>query len=177
MDHAESIELRAYIYGGIFSLSNRLQLLGDRFDPHISTRQWFLIAVISSFQDEAPAISTISKRAGSSRQNVKKMAMLLEKKGFLSISRDITDSRIQRLSLTEYCKEYFSQRHEREEQYMDNLFADFDSGLLKGLYSGFLQLEQNVIRMEKQDEERNETDDRGCFGHDRVDSVRSGDLF
>ena len=50
MDKTENKNMQAYIYGGIFTLSNKLQLLGDKFDSNISTKQWFLIAVIASFK-------------------------------------------------------------------------------------------------------------------------------
>lgn len=154
MDKTEDKNMQAYIYGGIFGLSNKLQLLGDKFDSNISTKQWFLIAVITSFINEAPTISMTAQRLGSSRQNVKKMAAILEKKGFLTIINDKEDGRIQRLKLTKYCIDYFKQRHEREEKYMENLFADFDHELLTGLSRGMKQLEKNIIEMEYQNEEK-----------------------
>ncbi|MFA6940608.1 MAG: MarR family transcriptional regulator [Clostridiaceae bacterium] len=145
--------MQAYIYGGIFALSNKLQLLGDKFDPNISTKQWFLIAVIAGFKNEIPTISMTAGRVGSSRQNVKKMALILEKKGLLTIIRDKEDSRIQRLELTKYCIDYFKQRHEKEERYMESLFINFDEALLTGLFRGIKKLEENIIEMESQNEE------------------------
>lgn len=148
--------MQAYIYGGIFALSNKLQLMGDKFDPNISTKQWLLIAIISSFKDEAPTISKTAERMGSSRQNVKKMAVILEKRGFLTIVKDNVDGRIQRLELTKYCLEYFKQRYDREEKYMESLFEGFDDAALTGLFNGMRQLEKNIAEMESQDDEEEE---------------------
>lgn len=153
MSMAENKNMQAYIYGAIFALSNKLQLLGDKFDSNISTKQWFLIAVIASFINEAPTISMTAERIGNSRQNIKKMAVILEKKGFLAIIRDKEDSRIQRLELTKYCRDYFKQRYEREERYMESLFINFDEDLLTGLFNGMKKLEENVIKMESKNEE------------------------
>lgn len=153
MDKTDYINMQAYIYGGLFALSNKLQLIGDKFDTNISTKQWFLIAIIESFQGEAPTISMASERLGSSRQNVKKMAIILENKGFLRIEKDKEDARVQRLRLTQYCTEYFAQRQECEEKYMENLFEDFDEEILLGLLKGMKKLEKNVAKMEKQYEE------------------------
>lgn len=153
MSKAEDKNMQAYIYGGIFALSNKLQLLGDKFDPNISTKQWFLIAIIASFKNEAPTISMAAERVGSSRQNVKKMAAILEKRGFLAINKDKQDGRIQRLELTKYCIDYFKQRSEREERYIENLYTDFNEVLYIGLYRGMKKLEENIIRMENQNEE------------------------
>lgn len=153
VDKTENRNMQAYIYGGIFALSNKLQLIGDKFDPNISTKQWFLIAVIASFKDESPTISMTAERIGNSRQNVKKMAGILEKKGFLTIIKDNVDGRIQRLELTEYCMDYFNKRQEKEEKYMDSLFTDFDEEKLTGLFKGMKQLENNIIEMGSQNEE------------------------
>jgi DNA-binding MarR family transcriptional regulator len=149
MDKTEYKKMEAYIYGGVFALSNKLQLIGDKFDSNISTKQWFLIAIIASFQEEVPTISMTAERVGSSRQNVKKMASILEKKGFLRIVNDKEDGRIQRLELTKYCIDYFEQRREGEQKYMENLFANFDEEMLFGFFRGMKQLEQNITRMEK----------------------------
>lgn len=153
MDKTEYMKMQAYIYGGFFALSNKLQLIGDKFDPNISTKQWFLVAIIGSFQDEAPTISMTAERLGSSRQNIKKMASILEKTGFLIIEKDKADARIQRLKLTKYCKDYFEERQEREQNYMHNLFTDFDEETLLGFYTGIKLLEKNVTKMEQQYEE------------------------
>lgn len=153
MEKTNEKSMQAYIYGGIFALSNKLQLLGDKFDPDISTKQWLLIAILASFKNEAPTISMTAKKIGSSRQNVKKMAAILEKSGFLKIVKDKEDGRIQRLELTKYSMEYFKQRYDREEKYMESLFEDFDETTLTGLFNGMKQLEKNISRMESQYEE------------------------
>lgn len=154
MDKKEYEKMEAELYGGIFALSNKLQLIGDKFDSNISTKQWFLIAVISSFQGEAPTISMTAERIGSSRQNVKKMAVILEKSGFLKIAKDEKDGRIQRLELTEYCMDYFKKRHDSEQKYLERLFTDFDEELLIGFFRGMKQLEKNILWMEKENEEK-----------------------
>lgn len=150
MDKTEYVNMEAYVYAGIFALSNKLQLIGDKFDSNISTKQWFLIAIIASFQDEVPTISATAERMGSSRQNVKKMASILEKKGFLIIVKDKADGRIQRLELTKYCIDYFKQRQEREQKYMESLFEGFDKEMLHGVFRGMKQLKENIMTMEKQ---------------------------
>ena len=152
MDKIEYNKVVAYVYGGIFALSNKLQLMGDKFDSNISTKQWLLIAIIASFQDEAPTISMTAEKIGNSRQNVKKMASILEKKGFLRIVKDKEDGRVQRLELTKYCIDYFEQRQEREQKYIESIFADFDEELLFGVCRGMMQLENNIKRMEKENE-------------------------
>lgn len=153
MEKANDTDMKAYIYGGIFALSNKLQLMGDKFDPNISTKQWLLIAIIASFKAVVPTISMTAEKIGSSRQNVKKMAAILEKRGFLTIVKDKEDGRIQRLELTKYCIDYFKQRYDKEEKYIESLFEDFDETSLAGLFNGMNKLENNIARMASQYEQ------------------------
>ena len=63
------LKKKAYIFGTIFTLSNKLQVLGDEFDENITTKQWLFIVGVSKFQDP-PTISEVANFIGYSRQNV-----------------------------------------------------------------------------------------------------------
>ena len=149
MDELESNKMKTYIYGGMFAIANRLQVLGDNFDENISTKQWFLIAIIESFKGERPTISMAAERMGTSRQNVKKMAEILKKKGFLEIKKDEHDARIQRLISTDYSREYFASREQRENEYIEYLFKDFDEGMLSVMCKCLAQFEKNIEGMSR----------------------------
>lgn len=145
-------DLQGFIYSRIFLFSNKLQIIGDKFDLNITTKQWFLIAIIESFNDKVPTISMIAERLGSSRQNVKKMALILEKKGFVEIIKDENDGRIQRVKVTEYCINYFKERKVKEELYIDDLFQGFNEDMIKNFYKSMSLLEENISRMESNNE-------------------------
>ncbi|WP_310829177.1 MarR family transcriptional regulator [Paenibacillus pedocola] len=141
-------EQQAYILGAFLTLANRLQVLGDKLDEKITMKQWLLIAVILKSGSPAPALSDLAAMIGSSRQNVKKMALLLEKQGFVVLSKDEKDARILRVRLTEECMVYFAGRNREEEQFMDDLFQDFNAELTGGLFTGLTKLTDNIARME-----------------------------
>ncbi|WP_379151028.1 MarR family transcriptional regulator [Paenibacillus sp. sgz5001063] len=141
-------EQQAYILGAVLTLANRLQVLGDQLDDQITMKQWLLIAVILKSGSSSPTLSDVAGMIGSSRQNVKKMALLLEKQGFITLTKDSKDARILRLQLTEKCGIYFAGRSEREAGFMDALFQSFDHGLTEGLYRGLTMLTENITRME-----------------------------
>lgn len=88
------LEKKSHIFGSLFILANRVQILGDKVDPVLSIKQWLLIAAIPQFKSGSPTISDIAKMIGSSRQNVKKMALILEKIGFVRLSKDDNDARV-----------------------------------------------------------------------------------
>ncbi len=151
MDHIEirNMEEKAYIFGAIFTLANHIQLLGDKFDKEITTKQWLLIASITK-HTSPPTISEVAGQIGYSRQNVKKMAVILEREGFLVLQRDAKDARILRMLLTEKCRNHFEQREASELKFINTLFSNFDTSKLLGLYQGISQLALNVTEMENQ---------------------------
>lgn len=148
------MEKQAYIFGGILTLANRLQVLGDKLDDHITLKQWLFIAVISKLEQPAPTISEVAKVTGNSRQNVKKMAVLLERQGFVSLMQDEQDARIIRIHLTPRCTTYFRDRSDKENEFMASLFDSFDERLTDGLYQGVMRLADNVSRMENELDEK-----------------------
>lgn len=141
-------EQQAYILGAILTLANRLQVLGDKLDDQVTMKQWLLIAIILKSGSPAPTLSDVAEMIGSSRQNVKKMALILEKQGFVTLTKDSSDARMVRLQLTEKCMVYFAERSAREDQFMDALFHSFDTESTRGLYSGLTLLTDNITRME-----------------------------
>lgn len=144
------LEKKAHIFGSVFILANRLQVLGDKFDRNLTIKQWLLLVGILKNRGNSPTISEIASFIGNSRQNVKKMALLLEKKGFLKLEKDSNDARILRISLTSECHEYFHQREKRELEFFEKLYDGFDTNIIKSLDNGISKLEKNIIKMEKQ---------------------------
>ncbi len=151
-----TIDEKAYVFGSIFTLANRLQILGDKFDKNLTVKQWLLLVGIAKNTENTPTLSEVAGLIGNSRQNVKKMALILEREGFLLLQKDPLDARLLRLELTEKCLEYFKNREEKELEFLEQLYTGFDTDLLKGLYSGIVKLTDNVNEMERQYDFREE---------------------
>ncbi|AIQ53488.1 MarR family winged helix-turn-helix transcriptional regulator [Paenibacillus sp. FSL R7-0331] len=148
MNENEQQEQQAYILGTLLMLANRIQALGDKLDAQMTTKQWLLIAVILKSGNTAPALTDLAVMTGSSRQNVKKMALILEKQGLVELAKDAQDARILRVRLTEECMVYFAGRSRKEEKFMAALFNDFDGELTGGLFRGLAGLSRNILLME-----------------------------
>lgn len=75
----------------------------ERLRPfELTTRQWLLLGVIDkAFPGAAPTLSEAAAAFGTSRQNVKQVALQLERRGWLELRRDPQDRRATRLVLTE----------------------------------------------------------------------------
>ncbi len=67
----------------------------------LTTRQWLLLAVLTkSFPGRSPSLSEAAEKYGSSRQNVKQIALGLEARGFVRLVPDRDDGRTTRIELT-----------------------------------------------------------------------------
>jgi DNA-binding MarR family transcriptional regulator len=149
-----NLEDKAYIFGTIFTLSNKLQILGDKLDAQLTLKQWLFLAGVLKCENEAPTLSAISARIGSSRQNVKKMALILEKQGFILMNKDDRDARMLRVSLTDSCIEYLKQREKTELEFIEEVFYGFEPQELSALSSAIKKLEKNVNSKVRNDEEK-----------------------
>lgn len=145
------LEKRAYIFGAIFALSNKLQVLGDTFDKNITIKQWLFLVSVSKFS-EPPTVSEAADFIGYSRQNAKRIAAALKKRGYVTITKDQDDARALRIALTEKCKEYFAGREQKELGFLDKIFTGFDAELTDGFYKGLSKLEENIKMMVNENE-------------------------
>lgn len=141
---------KVYVFGTLFTLSNKLQLLGDRLDPKLTVKQWLFLAGIMRCGHDAPTLSEIAARIGSSRQNVKKMALILEKQGFVNMNKDPFDARMLRVRLTDMCREHLKQREEMETRFIEDVFSGFAPSELSALSNLIKKLEKNVHDMGRQ---------------------------
>lgn len=137
------LEQQAYIFGAVFALSNRLQVLGDAFDRNITIKQWLFLASVAKFGG-SPTISEVANYIGYSRQNAKRIASVLEQQGYITITKDNNDARALRIALTKKCTDYFAGREQRETEFIHKLFTGFDAELTAGLFKGLSKLEENM---------------------------------
>lgn len=90
-------------FGGVFVLAGHLTRLTDEglAGWDLTTRQWLLLAVLAKgFPGHAPSLTEAAQAYGSSRQNVKQIALGLEARGWLRLVADPHDGRAIRLELT-----------------------------------------------------------------------------
>lgn len=136
-------EKKAYIFAVIFTLSNKLQVLGDEFDKNITIKQWLFTVCVSKF-DTPPTISEVANFIGYSRQNAKRIAADLHERGFVTIVKDKNDARASRIELTPKCTGYFEKRNLKETEFLEKIFIEFDVELTHRVYEGLSKLEQNI---------------------------------
>lgn len=140
-----------FIFGNLFLLANKLQVIGDQYlgKEGMTTKQWFLTVMISQFGDTPPTLSEVAELMGSSRQNVKQLALKLEEKELLKIEKDEKDARALRLSLTEKSKLFWEKRQNQDDQFVRELLTDFSNAEIDSVYNSFNKLADNIEKIGK----------------------------
>lgn len=147
----EAIDKKKFIFGTLFILANKLQTIGDQYlgVDDMTTRQWFLTVMIDQYGDYAPTLTEVAALMSSSHQNVKQLALKLEKKGFVSIEKDAKDGRILRLHITPKCKAFWENRENKDNQFLGTMFQDIGNDELDVLYDAFNKMIERVFKIGK----------------------------
>src|SRR5512143_3084421 len=118
---------RPELYWALFVLVQHLsRRMDERLEPlRLTARQWLLLAVISrGFPTGSPSLTEAAARYGTSRQNVKQIAMGLERRGWLRIEPDPVDGRTTRLVLTDKIDVFASpELQEQGDEFLHGVFA------------------------------------------------------
>jgi len=140
MDNTQQKHDQNNIFALTFILAQRWQTQGDRLlHAHgLTTKQWLLLATIGSLQDSAPTLGQITAAFGTSRQNVKQIALNLQKRGFLTIQQDPVDKRILRFRITPESDAFWYDRAGEDDEFI--------SGLFQGVPAADLHVTARVIQ-------------------------------
>ena len=140
---------KSNIFGYIFLLANKLQVAGDHYlsDTNMTIKQWFLMVVIQQFKDQSPSLREAGDFMGMSYQNVKQLALKLEKNGYLSIHKDEKDARMLRLLETEKCNTFWKSRNEEGERFLERMFLDMCDTEIKSLLQSLLKILDNIEKI------------------------------
>lgn len=107
-DRAQRVRLLRVLLATASALRGRLDRL--LAPTGITSQQAAMLQLIEA-QPKAPTISFVAQALGMTQQNVKQIALSLERKGFLEIVTDTADRRARRLVLTEHHHRFWQQRN------------------------------------------------------------------
>ena len=138
------------IFSSIFVLQNRMQTAGEKLQTQISMKQWLLLAMTACCP-EPRTLTNIGNLMGCSRQNVKKLALVLEKKGFVHLQLSSNNSVL--VELTEDVQCYAEEIGERQMKALSLLFADFSEEEIGQLFFLYSKLYTGLERVENYAEE------------------------
>lgn len=139
---------RKAIFSTLFIAGNKLQTLFDSRIPEVSLKQFMLLSIIRQSQEQL-TFTQLGNLLGCSRQNIKKLADVLMKKGFITIRQSTYDTRAMCICPTEKVNDYFQNeffRYQEELKYLFEVYTEEEIAtlftLLTKLYAGIENLEK-----------------------------------
>lgn len=143
------------IFNSLFIITNKLQTIFDNHIPELSLKQFLLLSTVR--QSEEPlAFTQLGELLGCSRQNIKKIADVLMKKGFVTIEKSPVDPRAMYICPTEKADVYFQtdfSKYQGELKYLFDVYTEDEVNtlftLLIMLYKGIEHLETRIVDEEK----------------------------
>ena len=141
---------RKAIFSTLFIAGNKLQTLFDNHIPEVSLKQFMLLSIVRQSKEHL-TFTQLGNLLGCSRQNIKKLADVLMKKGFITIQQSPHDTRAMCICPTEKVNDYFINDfsdYQKELKYLFDVYTDEEIEtlflLLSKLYAGIENLEKRV---------------------------------
>lgn len=142
--------VKEFLFGSIFLLSNKLQVMGDGYLNEITLKQWLLLIMIKTLGKEQPSVTEVAAYMGSTRQNVRKMLEVLASKGYVSLNQNEQDKRNLSVALTQKAYCFFERFEAKGVVFLEQLFGNIEPELLESSRQAFEILFKNIEKMEKE---------------------------
>ncbi len=133
------------IFSSIFIQKNRLQTACEKIQGEISMKQWLLLAMLECCP-KPKTLTNVGRLMGCSRQNVKKLANILEKKRYLTMTSGSNNSIC--LDKTNKVEAYSKEISNRRQDTLDLLFLDFTEEEIRELFKYIKKLYAGIERVE-----------------------------
>lgn len=143
------------IFSTLFIAGNKLQTIFDNHIPEISLKQFMLLSIVRQSKEQL-TFTQLGNLLGCSRQNVKKIADVLVKKGFITIQQSPHDTRAMCICPTEKVNDYFQNDFSEYQEKLKYLFEVYTEEeietlfiLLSKLYAGIEHMEKRIADEKK----------------------------
>lgn len=141
---------RKAIFSTLFIAGNRLQTLFDNHIPEVSLKQFMLLSLVRQSR-EPLTFTQLGELLGCSRQNIKKLADALARKGFVALAPSAQDARAMCICPTARADDFFANDFSTYQDELAYLFEVYTAeelatlfALLSRLYAGIENLEKRV---------------------------------
>ena len=142
MDIYKELFLMQQTYATLFSLANKVQVKGDQSLELLTSRQHMAMVAIAHLPEDETTLNNISRKLGTTKQSVKQLITIMEKKGYIDVVPSSKDKRAVNVKITTAGKEALLVVSEKGIFFLEELFNQFSTEeleimwkLLKKLYS------------------------------------------
>lgn len=138
------------LFGGVFVLANKLQVVADKTMHGMSTKQWFLLRNLSDMPAiPPPTITMLARETDTSRQNVSKMLEALQRQGYVILRDSAEDHRSQTVEMTVAGAQVLRQMAQEAAPFFTELFSGISEE--EGAVSAgvVLKMIENLFKMQE----------------------------
>lgn len=146
---------RKAIFSTLFIAGNKLQTLFDNHIPKVSLKQFMLLSIVKQSKEQL-TFTQLGDLLGCSRQNIKKLADVLMKKGFITVQQSPHDTRAMCICPTEKVDDFYANDfagYQEDLKYLFEVYTDKEIEtlftLLSRLYAGIENLEKRAANEKK----------------------------
>ncbi|MBC2724717.1 MarR family transcriptional regulator [Desulfosporosinus sp.] len=133
----------------IFLLERRLEATFDRIlaAENLTAKQWLVLAAVEGILQGKPSIQEVARQLSTSHQNIKAIALNLEKRGFLLLEKDPKDKRVTRLSVTAQSQSLWQARVDVDKANLEELFQHLSGEEVLNLKESMYKLMRGADEM------------------------------
>lgn len=142
------------IFSTLFIAGNKLQTLFDHHIPEISLKQFMLLSIVRQ-SNEPLTFTQLGNILGCSRQNIKKLADVLMKKGFITIQHSPHDTRAMCICPLKKVNDYFQNDFSEYQEELKYLFEVYTDEEIETLFKLFTKLYAGIENLEKRIDNEN----------------------
>lgn len=135
MDNDREIFLMQQNYGTLFSLTNKIQVKGDKYFGSLTSRQLMLMVAIVHLPEDETTINNIARKLGTTKQSVKQLITIMENKGYVVTVPSKKDKRAVNIKITEAGKQATMECGEKGMYFFQKLFKGFSVDELETLWT------------------------------------------
>jgi DNA-binding MarR family transcriptional regulator len=122
-------------YSTLFSIANKIQVVGDRYLKRLTSRQLMAMIAIVHLPEGETSLNNIARMLGTTKQSVKQIISILEKKGYVVSVPNSQDKRAVNIKITNSGDQVLFESNELGLEYLAYLFHDFSVEEIEALWS------------------------------------------
>ena len=127
-------------YATLFSLTNKIQVQGDKYFENITSRQFMTMVAIIHLPKDGTTINNIARKLGTTKQSVKQLIDILENKGYVVSVPSEQDKRAVNVLVTESGRQAMADCNNTGIKYLEDLFNEFSQEELVLLWCALKKL-------------------------------------
>ena len=125
MDYTREMFLWQQTFATLFSVSNKLQVLGDKELGAMTSRQVMALTAMIHLPKGGASLNGIARKMGTTKQNVKQLISVMKRKAYVSVTASDTDKRAYNIEMTEDGQKVFVDCCMRGMSFFERLFHEF----------------------------------------------------